>query len=260
MGGAILCGLGVILLDSIEQLSEATYTTSTKYSGGPLPSRGEIPQRQQGYNTQRATSSSTSTLFKGNFIGDPEPAPLSNTTIFPMAQEHERQLKYQPNEGVNIGGIVWTPRDQAVGVGTVIIDPWDTPYIEKIKTHPVSVTAGINVIFSRRSGGTNLNYKEVFFREHPELRGEVVVHHEIEQQVLRRPETNGLFSEAEIHSYENLRGIPKTVNSEIHLSKIRKEWNEFYKQNPVPTKHQLIEKRLEIDKKYGDNFNPQKKD
>lgn len=105
-------------------------------------------------------------------------------------------------------------------------------------------------------GTTNINYKEVFFEQNPELRGEVVVHHGIEQQVLRRPETKELFTEEEIHSYDNLRGIPKEINSDVHLSKIRKEWNKFYKENPRPTKEQLLQKRLEIDQKFGDQFNP----
>ncbi|MBU5316068.1 hypothetical protein KQI30_07270 [Clostridium bornimense] len=78
----------------------------------------------------------------------------------------------------------------------------------------------------------------------------------MEQQVLRKPQTKGLFTEFEMHSLENLRGIPKEINSDLHLSKIRKEWNRFYKEFPNPTKEQLLNKRLEIDKKYGDLFNP----
>lgn len=78
----------------------------------------------------------------------------------------------------------------------------------------------------------------------------------MEQQVLRKPQTKGLFTESEMHSLENLRGIPKEINSDLHLSKIRKEWNRFCKQFPNPTKEELLNKRLEIDKKYGDLFNP----
>ncbi|WP_442601935.1 RHS repeat domain-containing protein [Paenibacillus sp. KN14-4R] len=71
-------------------------------------------------------------------------------------------------------------------------------------------------------GTGKIDYKEVFFKKHPELEKEVVVHHAIEQQVLRKPEYKGLFTEAEMHGYNNLRGIPKEINSDIHLSKIRK--------------------------------------
>ncbi len=90
---------------------------------------------------------------------------------------------------------------------------------------------------------SKIDYKEVFFKEHPELRGEVWVHHGVEQQVLTKPQTKGLFSYEEMHSLDNLRGIPKEINSDLHLSKIRKEWNKFYKEFPNPTKEQLLQNR-----------------
>ena len=95
------------------------------------------------------------------------------------------------------------------------------------------------------------NYKDTFFKKNPDLKGKVVVHHGVEQQVLKRPETGKLLTESEIHSYENLRGIPKEVNSNLHLSTIRKEWNKFYRDNPFPTKQDLLNKRNEIDKMFG---------
>ena len=107
-----------------------------------------------------------------------------------------------------------------------------------------------------RTPSSKIDYKEVFFKEHPELRGEVWVHHGVEQQVLTKPQTKGLFSYEEMHSLDNLRGIPKEINSDLHLSKIRKEWNKFYKEFPNPTKEQLLQKRLDIDKKYGHLFKP----
>jgi len=36
-----------------------------------------------------------------------------------------------------------------------------------------------------------------------------------------------LFSLEEIHALENLRGIPKEINSELHLSKIRIDFIEI---------------------------------
>lgn len=86
------------------------------------------------------------------------------------------------------------------------------------------------------------------------MQGEVVVHHAIEQQVLKR--YPGLFNESEIHSYENLRGIPIEVNSDVHLSKIRKEWNKFYRTNPNPVRQDILDKATEIDNLYGNQFNP----
>jgi hypothetical protein len=101
---------------------------------------------------------------------------------------------------------------------------------------------------------TSNNYKKTFFKEHPDLEGDVVVHHAVEQQTLKRyPD---VVTESEMHSLENLRGIPKDVNSDVHLSKIRKEWNRFYKQNANPTKQQLLDKATEIDQKFGSQFKP----
>ena len=84
----------------------------------------------------------------------------------------------------------------------------------------------------------NICYREVFFSAFPHLRGQVVVHHAIEQQVLRR--FPGLFTRAEIDALDNLRGIPKAVNNTLHLSDIRRAWNEFYRRFPNPTKDQVI--------------------
>ncbi len=100
------------------------------------------------------------------------------------------------------------------------------------------------------------NYTATFFTRHPDLQGKVVVHHAVEQQVLRRPETIGLFTKNEINAYNNLRGIPKEINSKLHFSDIRKEWNKFYRENPFPSKEDLLRKRQEIDMKYGSLFNP----
>jgi hypothetical protein len=99
------------------------------------------------------------------------------------------------------------------------------------------------------------DYKGNFFRQHPKLKGKVVVHHAVEQQVLRR--YPGRFSAAEMHSLQNLRGIPKgQVNSRVHLSQIRKEWNQFYKDHPNATRQQILDHATKVDLKLGTNFNP----
>lgn len=101
------------------------------------------------------------------------------------------------------------------------------------------------------------SYRATFFAANPSLSSStIVVHHAIEQQVLSR--YPGLFTEAEINSLENLRGIPKEANSELHLSAIRKEWNKFYRENLSghTTREDILEKATEIDKKYGSQFNP----
>ncbi|MEM6499894.1 MAG: hypothetical protein AAF709_24695, partial [Pseudomonadota bacterium] len=119
--------------------------------------------------------------------------------------------------------------------------------------------AGRTAVAAERGGArfgisTSTDYRATFFEANPGLKGKVVVHHAVEQQALKR--YPGLVSEAEIHSLENLRGIPKSVNSDLHLSKIRREWNQFYRQNANPTQQQLLNKASEIDARYGSQFNP----
>ncbi len=101
---------------------------------------------------------------------------------------------------------------------------------------------------------TSNDYRATFFAEYPELNGKVVVHHAVEQQALTR--YPGVVSAAEMHSLENLRGIPKETNSQLHLSEIRREWNRFYRENPTATQAQLLAKATEIDAKYGIRFSP----
>jgi hypothetical protein len=101
---------------------------------------------------------------------------------------------------------------------------------------------------------TSNDYRSTFFNAHPELEGKVVVHHAVEQQVATR--YPGVVSQAEMHSYENLRGVPKELNSDLHLSQIRREWNQFYRQNAKPSPQQLLDKATEIDAKFGSLFKP----
>jgi RHS repeat-associated protein len=107
---------------------------------------------------------------------------------------------------------------------------------------------------------TNKGYAATFSRAHPETRGKVVVHHAVEQKVPGKYPSAGV-TQSEMHSPENLRGVPKgAVNSRIHLSEIRKSWNQFYNQfdatNTSPTKQQLLDKATEIDQQFGKYFNP----
>jgi len=101
---------------------------------------------------------------------------------------------------------------------------------------------------------TRKDYKATFFEQYPDLKGKVVVHHAIEQQVLViYPD---LFSVYQLHSTENLRGIPKEINSDLHLRKIRLEWNDFYEENENPTVEQFLDFATYIDLKYGYLFLP----
>lgn len=101
---------------------------------------------------------------------------------------------------------------------------------------------------------TSTQYRKTFFDKHPELRGKVVVHHAIEQQVMTR--YPGVISETELHSLENLRGIPHNANSTLHLREIRREWDNFYASHPSASKEQLLQKAGDIDRKYYKDFRP----
>ncbi|WP_218039089.1 RHS repeat-associated core domain-containing protein, partial [Streptomyces morookaense] len=98
-------------------------------------------------------------------------------------------------------------------------------------------------------------YKKTFFDAYPDQKGKVVVHHAIEQQVLKR--YPGLFTPDEIHSLENLRGIPKgDINSRIHLSEIRIKWNDFYNSHPNPTRQEVLDHVTHVDDTLGHWFDP----
>lgn len=99
-------------------------------------------------------------------------------------------------------------------------------------------------------------YRDNFFDAYPDLQGKVWVHHAVEQDVIAKKYPDLGITPNEMHSLDNLRGIPKEINSEIHLSEIRKEWNKFYFDNPSPSKQDLLDKATEIDDKFGYQFTP----
>ena len=105
---------------------------------------------------------------------------------------------------------------------------------------------------ARFGTSASTDYRATFFEANPGTKGEVVVHHAVEQQTLTR--YPGTVTESEIHSLENLRGIPKAINSDVHLSQIRKSWNQFYRTNP--TSGQLLDHATKIDDIFGHMFNP----
>jgi hypothetical protein len=114
---------------------------------------------------------------------------------------------------------------------------------------PATAKAGATV-----GRAANTNYRATFFSAHPDLEGQVVVHHAVEQQVLKR--YSGLFEPSEVHSLENLRGIPIVDNAATHLSAIRRSWNRFYKANPTATREEVLAHATEIDQQFGSGFLP----
>jgi len=111
-----------------------------------------------------------------------------------------------------------------------------------------------------RIGTSSTNdYLQTWRNAFPNLQGGGFnVHHSIEQQVLNKwPD---LFSESELHSIQNLRGISGEINPDIHLSRIRKEWDKFYDNYPpggtIPTRQDVLDYATHIDNLLGNNFSP----
>jgi hypothetical protein len=101
-------------------------------------------------------------------------------------------------------------------------------------------------------GGGN-DYARTFHQVHGR-KGDVEVHHAIEQNVLEwYPK---LFRPDEIHSLQNLRGIPNDLKNTLHRSIIRKAWNEFHAANKAPTRQEVINFATSIDRRYGGLFDP----
>ena len=103
------------------------------------------------------------------------------------------------------------------------------------------------------------DYRATFLAANKEIEAaSVVVHHAVEQQALTR--YPGVVTETEMHSLENLRGIPKSLDTTLHKTEIAMEWNEFYRLNPAAgmTKEKLLQKATEIDRKFGHLFTPKR--
>jgi hypothetical protein len=116
------------------------------------------------------------------------------------------------------------------------------------------ISQGVNRTAARFGNAASTDYRATFFNANPKLQGAVRVHHAVEQQVLKR--YPGVVSEAEMHSLQNLRGIPNELNGKLHLSDIRKAWNQFYRNNPNATSRQLLDEATRIDDLYGHLFRP----
>jgi len=65
-----------------------------------------------------------------------------------------------------------------------------------------------------------------------------------------------LFTRAEIDALSNLRGIPVSLNRELHLSKINRAWNNFYKKYPNATKEMIEHYADLLDRWFGNLFTP----
>jgi hypothetical protein len=103
---------------------------------------------------------------------------------------------------------------------------------------------------------TSSDYRTTFIKAHPEIDGDFWVHHAVPQKTLDLYPNS--VTPAEIHSLENLRGIPLKSNREVHLQRITKEWNAFYNNHRVASKQELLDFASHIDGQYGHLFVPQR--
>ena len=144
LGAALLCGEGYMLLDAIQKVSKANYSSPQVYTGGPLPSRGEIPQHQSESNSIVARNSiGMISALSGVFVPDFEEMSLPNVIIFPKAELDKYRLKPQQGEQQNYSGILASPKESPIQIGNVISDRWDTLELGNIMTHSVGVAIGV---------------------------------------------------------------------------------------------------------------------
>jgi hypothetical protein len=98
----------------------------------------------------------------------------------------------------------------------------------------------------------NARYRSNFFNQWPLFKGLVVVHHRIEQQVLKL--YPGLFTRRELDAVHNLRGIPNGINRDFHLGELRRIWNTFYKRHPNANKDDFKRFADIIDRFFSNRF------
>jgi hypothetical protein len=136
--------------------------------------------------------------------------------------------------------------------------PEGSPVAEPEQDRPSLVLASRSPMMNKRArfgSSPSGDYTETFFRAYPELRGKVVVHHAVPQKIQRRFST--LISIAEIHSLENLRGIPKNENGWMHLSMINTAWNGFLRDvSPKTTREDILDYATKVDDMLGAFFLP----
>lgn len=101
---------------------------------------------------------------------------------------------------------------------------------------------------------TTKDYDRVFYADHDNLIGKVVIHHGVEQIYLSS--RKGEFDWTMIHSLEALRGIPIKLARVLHGRVIQLRWNDFRRRNPTPSNEEILDFASEIDARYGQYFLP----
>ena len=117
------------------------------------------------------------------------------------------------------------------------------------KVLPENAPRGATVGSAKRK-----KYKKTYVDDVPDSDPESEVHHAIPQAALTLyPD---LFTPEEIHSPENLRGIPKSISRYIHQSQLGKEFSKFRRKHSNPSRQDLIDYASYTDWKYGEFYIP----
>ncbi len=175
---------------------------------------------------------------------------LTGTPLHPI-WSIERQDWVELGE-LEVGEHLWSDAGPVEIVRTCILTTGQSVYNLEVHGHHIYQVGKLGLLVHNARG-----YQTNFFKKYPGKKGKVVVHHSIEQQVLKL--YPGLFSKAELDLLKNLRGILKSRNAKLHLSKIRKEWDKFYSKHPTATRAQILAQRNKIDRLWGSQFSPPRK-
>ncbi len=139
------------------------------------------------------------------------------------------------------------------GIGTAREIPLETPNIAPTKTKITPVRPHEATVGASQNG----DYRDAYLDIYVEAGSDIDIHHAIPQYVLKK--WPGLFTVSEIHSLQNLRGIPREIVNLIHYRKLHgTEWNAFYKafKDTPPTRQQVLDFATKMDWKYGEFFTP----
>ena len=255
-------------------------TAAPMYSGPDSYPKVATPSYSGPYSYPKAATENTNKITmeksKPTILTSP-PLEESKVTILtsPFIESTPTILALPPQSSNGMSVLTWP--DQQVNGLNILTSPGipDTSInvlpIGSDITNPIDIYGRMqNVSELDFIGGDNFKvvklphfgytgYRKTFFEAYPNLKGEdLVIHHGIEQQVLDR--FKDIFTFEEIQDITNLRGIPIEINSEVHLSKIRKIWDDFYADILdgiiEPTKENFLKKRKEIDDLLGDQFKP----
>ena len=101
------------------------------------------------------------------------------------------------------------------------------------------------------------NYRGRFYAKFKDAPSDMQVHHAVPQAVFDT-KYPGLISEAQLHSLENLRGIPNGAlyrGLPAHAA-ITQRWSKFYKQHPTASLSEILDHVKDLDDELGEFLIP----